>query len=151
MTPQHFLIPLDFSDYSAQALDYAMELAHKLQARLTLLHVMQDLSLGGGDLGMTLPYAYMQELDAELNRRLESYLEHVTAAGLNGDMALVHGTPYQEIVETARARRVDLIIMGTHGRTGLRHVLMGSVAEKVVQLASCPVLVMRQPADTATT
>jgi nucleotide-binding universal stress UspA family protein len=150
MTPQNFLVPLDFSDYSTQALDYAMELAHKLQARLTLLHVMQDLSMGGGDLGVTLPYSYMQELDAELNRRLESYLERVTAAGLNGDMVLVHGNPYQEIVETAKARRVDLIIMGTHGRTGLRHVLLGSVAEKVVQLASCPVLVTRQPADAAT-
>jgi nucleotide-binding universal stress UspA family protein len=111
---------------------------------------MQDLSMGGGDLGVTLPYSYMQELDAELNRRLESYLERITAAGLNGDMVLVHGSPYQEIVETAKARQVDLIIMGTHGRTGLRHVLLGSVAEKVVQLASCPVLVTRQPADAAT-
>ena len=150
MTPQHVLVPLDFSDYSTQALDYAMELAHKLQARLTLLHVLQSLPLGGGDMGVTLPYSYMQELDAELNRRLESYLERVTVAGLNGDMILVHGSPYQEIVEAAKARQVDLIIMSTHGRTGLRHVLMGSVAEKVVQLASCPVLVTRQPADTTT-
>jgi nucleotide-binding universal stress UspA family protein len=150
MTPQHFLVPLDFSDYSTQAMDYAMALAHKLQARLTLLHVIQSLSMGGGDMGVTLPYSYMQELEAELNRRLESYLERVTAAGLNGDVVLVHGSPYQEIVETAKTRQVDLIIMGTHGRTGLRHVLLGSVAEKVVQLASCPVLVTRQPADTAT-
>jgi len=80
---------------------------------------------------------------------LESYLERVMAAGLNGDKVIVHGSPYQEIVEIAKARQVDLIIMGTHGRTGLRHMLMGSVAEKVVQLASCPVLVTRQPADVA--
>ena len=66
MTPQHFLVPLDFSGYSTQALDYAMELAHKLQARLTLLHVIQSLSMGGDDIDVTLPYAYMQELDAEL-------------------------------------------------------------------------------------
>jgi universal stress protein A len=151
MTPQHFLVPLDFSAYSTQALDYAMALAHTLQARLTLLHVIQPLPMGGGDLGMTLPYAYMQELDAELTRRLESYLARVTAAGLNGEMVLVYGSPYHEIVETAKVRQVELIIMGTHGRTGLRHVLLGSVAEKVVQLASCPVLVMRQPADAAIT
>lgn len=149
MTPQHFLVPLDFSDYSTQALNYAMELAHKLQARLTLLHVIQSLSMGGDDMGVTLPYSYLQDLDAELNRRLESYLERVMAAGLNGDKVIVHGSPYQEIVEIAKARQVDLIIMGTHGRTGLRHMLMGSVAEKVVQLASCPVLVTRQPADVA--
>jgi universal stress protein A len=151
MIPQHFLVPLDFSGYSTQALDYAMELAHKLQARLTLLHVIQALSMGGDDIDVTLPYAYMQELDAELTRCLESYLARVTAAGLTGDMVLAQGSPYHEIVETAKARQVDLIIMGTHGRTGLRHVLMGSVAEKVVQLASCPVLVTRQPADAAIT
>ena len=151
MTPQHFLVPLDFSPYSTQALDYAMALAHTLHARLTLLHVMQSLAIGSGDMDMALPYAFMQELDVELTRRLESYLARVTAAGLNGEMALSYGSPYHEIVETAKARQVDLIIMGTHGRTGLRHVLLGSVAEKVVQLASCPVLVMRQPADAATT
>ena len=150
MTPQHFLVPLDFSAYSAQALDYAMALAHKLHARLTLLHVMPSLAMGGGDMDVTLPYAYLQELDAELTRRLASYLARVTGAGLNGAMVLVSGSPYQEIVETAKARQIDLIIMGTHGRTGLRHVLLGSVAEKVVQLASCPVLVTRQPADAAT-
>jgi universal stress protein A len=126
MTPQHFLVPLDFSGYSTQALDYAMELAHKLQARLTLLHVIQSLSMGGDDIDVTLPYAYMQELAAELNRRLESYLARVTAAGLTGDMVLAQGSPYHEIVETAKARQVDLIIMGTHGRTELRHVLMES-------------------------
>ena len=109
-----------------------MELAHKLQARLTLLHVIQSLSMGGDDMGVTLPYSYLQDLDTELNRRLESYLERVMAAGLNGDKVIVHGSPYQEIVEIAKARQVDLIIMGTHGRTGLRHMLMGSVAEKVV-------------------
>jgi len=92
MTPQHFLVPLDFSGYSTQALDYAMELAHKLQARLTLLHVIQSLSMGGDDMGVTLPYSYLQDLDAELNRRLESYLERVMAAGLNGDKVIVSRT-----------------------------------------------------------
>ena len=151
MTPQHVLVPLDFSAYSTQALDYAMALAHPLHARLTLLHVIQPLVMGGDDIDVRLPEAFMQELDAELTRRLEAYLARVTAAGLTGAMVLVQGSPYHAIVETAQARQVDLIIMGTHGRTGLRHVLMGSVAEKVVQLAACPVLVTRQPADAAIT
>ena len=58
---------------------------------------------------------------------------------------MVHGVPFQEILDTAKTQQVDLIIMGTQGRTGLQHVLMGSVAEKVVRLAPCPVLVVRQP------
>ena len=65
--------------------------------------------------------------------------------GLEGEIAVVHGVPFQEMLDTAKKQQVDLIIMGTHGRTGLQHVLMGSVAEKVVRLAPCPVLVVRQP------
>ena len=68
----------------------------------------------------------------------------MTAAGLIGECVVLYGVPFQEIVDTAKARQVDLIIMGTHGRTGLLHVLLGSVAEKVVRLAPCSVLVVRQ-------
>ena len=150
MTPQHCLVPIDFSAYSLHALEYAVELAGKLYARLTLLHVIQSLPVGGADMGVTLPYAYIENLEAELRRSLESYRERITAKGLLSDSIIVHGVPFQEIIETARARQVDLIIMGTHGRTGIRHVLLGSVAEKVVRLAPCPVLVTRCPADSAT-
>jgi nucleotide-binding universal stress UspA family protein len=150
MTPQHCLVPIDFSEYSLHALDYAVELAGKLYARLTLLHVIQSLPVGGADMGVTLPYAYIENLEAELRRSLESYRERITAKGLLSDSVIVHGVPFQEIIETARARQVDLIIMGTHGRTGILHVLLGSVAEKVVRLAPCPVLVTRRPTDIAT-
>jgi nucleotide-binding universal stress UspA family protein len=150
MTPQHCLVPIDFSEYSLHALDYAVELAGKLYARLTLLHVIQSLPVGGADMGITLPYAYIENLEAELRRSLESYRERITAKGLLSDSVIVHGVPFQEIIETARARQVDLIIMGTHGRTGILHVLLGSVAEKVVRLAPCPVLVTRRPTDIAT-
>jgi nucleotide-binding universal stress UspA family protein len=150
MTPQHCLVPIDFSEHSLHALDYAIELAGKLYARLTLLHVIQSLPVGGADMGVTLPYAYIENLEAELRRSLESYRERITARGLLSDSVIVHGVPFQEIIEIAKARQVDLIIMGTHGRTGLLHVLLGSVAEKVVRLAPCPVLVTRRPADTAT-
>ena len=76
---------------------------------------------------------------------MEGYLARVTAAGLEGEIAVVHGVPFQEILDTAKKRQVALIIMGTHGRTGLTHILLGSVAEKVVRLAPCPVLIARQP------
>jgi nucleotide-binding universal stress UspA family protein len=76
---------------------------------------------------------------------MQAYLERVTAAGLEGEVAVIHGVPFHEIIETAKMQQVDLIVMGTHGRAGLQYMLLGSVAEKVVHLAPCPVLVVRQP------
>jgi nucleotide-binding universal stress UspA family protein len=144
MAAQRFLVPLDFSESANQTLDYAITLAGKLGARLTLLHVIQPLPLGGVDMGVTLPFTYIQELEGEIQRSMESSLERVTAAGLEGEIVVVHGVPFHEIIEAAKTQRVDLIVMGTHGRTGLHYVLLGSVAEKVVRLAPCPVLVARQ-------
>jgi len=145
MAAPRFLVPLDFSESANLALDYAITLAGKLGARLTLLHVIQSLPLGGVDMGVTVPLAYLQDLEAEIRRSLASCLERVTAAGLEGDMVMVHGVPFHEIIEMAKTQQVDLIVMGTHSRTGLQHILLGSVAEKVVRLAPCPVLVARQP------
>ena len=145
MTVQHFLVPIDFSLYAEQALDYAITLAQKLQAHVTLLHVIHPPLVAGADMGVWPSRAFLDELEAAIRRDMEGYLAHVTAAGLEGEMAVVHGIPFHEILETAKKRQVDLIIMGTHGRTGLPHVLLGSVAEKVVRLASCPVLIARQP------
>jgi len=112
---------------------------------LTLLHVIQALPLGGVDMGVTVPYTYIQDLEAEIMESMNDYLERVIAAGLEGEIAVVHGVPFHEIIELAKAQQVALIVMGTHGRTGFQHVLLGSVAEKVVRLAPCPVLVARQP------
>ena len=145
MASQHFLVPIDFSECAGQALEYAINLGRGLRARLTLLHVIQSVPLGGVDMGVTLPYTYLQDLEADIMQSMEACLARVTAAGLEGDIVVVHGVPFHEIVETAKAQRVDLIIIGTHGRTGLQHILLGSVAEKVVRLAPCPVLVARQP------
>ena len=145
MATQHFLVPIDFSEYANQALDYALTLAGKLGARVTLLYVIQPLQLGGVDMGVTLHATYFQDLEAEIRRDMASLLERVTAAGLEGDFVIVHGVPFHEIIEAAKTQQVDLIVMGTHGRTGLQHLFLGSVAEKVVRLAPCPVLVARQP------
>jgi nucleotide-binding universal stress UspA family protein len=148
MTAQRFLVPIDFSEDANQALEYAIGLASKLGARVTLLHVIQPPPWGGADMDVTLPYAYslfIQNLEAEVAHRMQACLERVTAGGLEGEVTVVRGVPFREILETAKMQQVDLIIMGTQGRTGLQHVLMGSVAEKVVRLAPCSVLVVRQP------
>jgi nucleotide-binding universal stress UspA family protein len=149
MHTQHFLVPIDFSAYSDQALTYATTLATQLQAHLTLLHVIHELSMVMGDMASALPEAYLQELEAEAQRSLEERLNRVHEARLEADMVIVHGVPFQCIIDTAHDQKVDLIVMGTHGRTGLSHALVGSVAEKVVRLASCPVLVTRGATSTA--
>ena len=116
---------------------------------MTLLHVIQPPLVAGADMGVWPSPAFIDDLETAITGNMEGYLARVTAAGLAGEIAVVHGVPFQEILDTAKARQVDLIIMGTHGRTGLTHVFLGSVAEKGVRLAPCPVLVARQPTSVA--
>jgi hypothetical protein len=101
--------------------------------------------MAGVDMGVALPETYLQEVEEEAQRNMEAALARVTAAGLTGERVVLYGVPFQEIVETAKARQVDLIVMGTHGRRGAAHLLMGSVAERVVRIAPCPVLTLRHP------
>jgi nucleotide-binding universal stress UspA family protein len=135
MRVRTILVPVDFSTHAEQALDYAIALAQALQARLSLLHVRDDTDL--------YLWSYTAQAEAEARQAMAGYLARVQAAGVAGQSTMAHGVPWREIVETARATGVDLIIMGTHGRTGLQHALIGSVAERVVQHAPCPVLVTR--------
>lgn len=143
MTAQRILVPTDFSAHADEALDYAIELAKTLQARLTLLHVVHLTPLAMGDIGASGLVPYLEEMEADAQNRLQALLHRVHQEGLQGETAIVQGAPFQIIVDTAASKDIDLIVMGTHGRTGLTHVLMGSVAEKVVRLAPCPVLVTR--------
>lgn len=83
----------------------------------------------------------MEELETAAQQSLAQALQRVHAAGLEGKTMVVHGTPFACIVAAARDQGVDLMVMGSHGRTGLQHILLGSVAEHVVRLAPCPVLV----------
>jgi nucleotide-binding universal stress UspA family protein len=142
MTAQHILVPTDFSTDADAALEYAMPLARTLHAQLTLLHVIEPLPVGSID---ALPASFLLDLEAKITDLMASYHKRVTTAGVPCDYTIIYGVPFHVIVETARTAHADLIIMGTHGRTGLRHVLLGSVAERVVRLAPCSVLVVRAP------
>jgi nucleotide-binding universal stress UspA family protein len=85
----------------------------------------------------------LRDIERDAQNHTQKALDRVQQAGIQGDSAIVEGLPFQAIIDIAKDKNVDLIVMGTHGRTGLIHVLMGSVAEKVVRLAPCSVLVTR--------
>jgi nucleotide-binding universal stress UspA family protein len=147
MLPQFktILVATDFSEASEHALEYAHSLAHSMGGRLHLLHVVPDpvLASAWSD-------AYAYDLTA-LGERLRTQAEQeiTKQARSFGDIAVttevVIGNPAATIVATAEKRGVDMIVMGTHGRSGFSHLFVGSVAERVVRCAPCPVLTIRQP------
>ena len=143
MTAKHILVPTDFSEYADYALDYAIELAKVLQARLTVLYVFHLSALALGEAPPAVLADTLEAMETHAQQQTQMVLARVQGAGLQGDSAIVEGIPFQVIIDTAQDKEADLIVMDTHGRTGLTHALMGSVAEKVVRLAPCPVLVTR--------
>src|SRR5262245_52215944 len=147
MIVQHVLVPIDFSATADRALEYAIALAQQLQARLTLLHVLEMTPVTMEEMTAGVAATYLEAQETEAQQLLQASLERVQRAGLQGDILLVQGTPTPTIVDMAGEQGVDLIVMGTHGRTGLAHLFMGSVAEHVIRQAPCPVLVMRKTMD----
>ena len=141
---QRILLPTDFSDHSAAATKYACELATKFDAELHLLHTLELhlSSTPGFAMGITLPQ-YVNESRADAAKSLASILDPQWSAGRTVVQAVVEGSPKVEIIRYARHYEIDLIVLSTHGRTGLAHVMMGSVAETVVRTAPCPVLTVR--------
>jgi universal stress protein A len=141
---QEILLPTDFSDYSAAATKYACELATKFDAELHLLHTLEThlASTPNFGLGLDLP-KYVSESRAAAEKSLAGVLDPKWAEGRSVVKAMVEGSPKVEIVAYARKHQIDLIVLATHGRSGLAHVLMGSVAESVVRTAPCPVLTVR--------
>ena len=130
------LCPIDFSKFSNAANDYASLLAESSGAEIIYLHVsLPDVTVSS--------YAYV-DLQQESSNELQR-LEEIkpTVSGVKASYEIEFGTPTTSIVKFANEHEVDLIVMGTHGRTGWRRVTMGSVAEAVVRSASCPVLAIK--------
>ncbi len=150
-TPPHLqfsriLVPIDFSACSLLALDYAVALARQLESRLILLHVVepavhQETYFGGAAPGGETN----QPLVEAGKKRLLALAEARTSGSLPVETLVRIGHPHSEIPDTARAMGVDILVVGTHGFTGLQHLLMGSIAERVVRHAPCPVLTVRLP------
>ena len=148
---QSILCPIDFSDCSGHALDYARDLAKLLGASLRLLHVYEDpistipFAIAGTAGLPTTPVDLVNE--ARSHRLVEaSRLQKLcTEHGVTTHVEEVEGLPAETIIKVAKDTHADLIVMGTHGRTGLSHLVVGSIAERVVRLSSCPVLTVRSP------
>ncbi len=139
------LAPIDFSDYSKNALKYAVEFAKEFNAKLYLIYVVEpmiypaDFSMGQIAIPST---------DIDLHARAEEELKNLAKsidASLKVETIIKTGKPFVEIIETAKEKNIDLIIIATHGHTGVEHLLFGSTAEKVVRKAPCPVLTLREP------
>ena len=142
------LVPYDFSDYAAHALTWAAELAKRYQAKLLLFHAVPVFSRAGYPGGMFL--LDLSKIEAEAIADAEKRLQEVVAAAgltVSVEIKTVIGDAVWEICQAVEREHVDLVIMGSHGRTGLAHIVLGSVAERVVRHASCPVLVARKPQE----
>jgi len=137
------LHPTDFSDNSKEAWRYALGMAEKFGAEIILAHVVERFEYAP-------PEYYMSatELSSEIEHRIQEsqkYLDKMAAEakGAKIQVMVVEGKPFVEIIRLAKEQGADLIVLGTHGRSGLAHILIGSTAEKVVRKATCPVLTIR--------
>ena len=139
MEAKKILFPTDFSTASDAALAHAVSLTRESNARLVILHVEEPpMAYGGGELYYGVP----NPDNAALLQMLQAV---VPPEGVPYEHRLVVGDPAGEIVRVAEEEQADLIVMGTHGRTGLRRLLMGSVAEAVLRRAPCPVFTLKEP------
>jgi len=140
---KRILVPTDFSDCSRQALRYAVPFAKEFGAALHLLYVVQVNYPTPEMVDFNLP-----QYEADMRRSAEKQLSVLAGQEIAGatptQLVVRSGSPFQEIIRAAETLDIDLIIIATHGRSGLAHVLLGSTAERVVRHAPCPVFVVRQ-------
>ena len=143
MNIQRILVPHDFSKHSEHALDWALELADKWQATVELMHVIHMLPPV-----VDIPNDLYADVERDQHAAAQKRLEALRTEKTNGSQATIEihvqrGVPFQAICDEAETQQADLIVMGSHGRTGLSHVFIGSVAERVIRHAPCPVLVTK--------
>jgi len=140
------LFATDFSESSDYAVDYALTLAKKFQARLIIIHVINE----PVDLrGFYVPHVSFENLEKEVEEGAEKMMQKFCRIQLGDfteyESVIVPGIPYEEILKKADAENASMIVMGTHGRAGIDHLLFGSTAERVVRKAKCPVMTVRLP------
>ena len=146
MEIKSILFPTDFSEGSAEALKYAVEFANRYGAKLYVLHVIYDVAKASG---WYVPHVSMDAIYKDIQEGARKELDNFGVNELGGlkniERIVQTGVPYQEIMNCAVKNKVDMIIIGTHGRTGIDRILFGSTAAQVVRNAPCPVLTVRIP------
>jgi nucleotide-binding universal stress UspA family protein len=140
---KRILVPTDFSAHARDALDHARSLAGKFDARLTLLHVFEPINLAYESISAQMIDCAQRAEDDARELLADLYAELKDAPGPAVHAVFVTGRPEEKIVGMAKKLKQDLIVISTHGHTGLKHLFLGSVAERVLRLATCPVLVLR--------
>ncbi len=144
MEMKRILVPTDFSKPADQALERAVQLAGLTQAEVHLVHAYElPAPVGPLDVPVALPQQFFDQIRDAAQKQLDERVKRVTDAGLKAQAHLTLETPARAILEAAAKVAADLIVMGTQGRTGMKHVLLGSVAERTVRLASCPVMTVK--------
>jgi universal stress protein A len=139
---KRILVPTDFSEHSEKALRYGIALAEKFGAELYLLHICQDLAVYQPDAITVAPPVVppVEELTAAARATLDRLIVEHHLENKTVHAEVIEGPPVEEIVDYAHDNKIDLIVIATHGRGWFAHLLLGSVAEKVVRKAPCPVM-----------
>ena len=146
MAFRHILVPLDFDETSDLALKTAIDLAADLKASITLLHTIEVSSYAYANFGAALPPPdLLSALETAARRSLDQKLEAVRKVEPSATAILTTGVVWRQVLAAITDRRADLVVMGTHGRGGLEHMLLGSVAEKIVRSSPVPVLTVPPP------
>jgi nucleotide-binding universal stress UspA family protein len=136
---RNLLLAVDFSDSCLKATEYAVALSNRFGATLHLLHVIED-PVVYLPMFESYPLPTREQFETYAQDRLENWTSDSEVEGLKLELAWRHGAPHIEIMEYADDSKIDLVVMGTHGRGFAAHLLLGSVAEKVIRKAPCPVL-----------
>ena len=150
MLPKNILVPTDLSEGAEEALDYACELAAKLDATIHLVNVIGIPALGLPELGVAVTSTVIDSMISDNKKAIDALAERKCSLAKIGQVLLRTGDARDVINQTAKEVSADLIVMGTHGRRGVSRALLGSVAETVVRSAPCPVLTVRSGKGTHT-
>ena len=137
---ERILFPTDFSDFSTRALRHALALARKFKARLKVLHVIPRAMGPGESLYKTAPGVLNPELRKRIDEEMRRFLAPARQARIDHEVEVSEGDPWRKILASAEEMPADLVVMGTHGRSGLERLFLGSVAEKLIRRLPCPVL-----------